>query len=199
MIKTNQQNISNSIKAEIEEHIKVANLTLEKIPQLIKICLILSESIKANGTIYLCGNGGSAADCQHIAAELVGRFEKDGNAIKAVALTTDTSILTAIANDFDYSYIFTRQLEAFLEPNDILVVLSTSGNSANIKSALNFAKQKKVTTISLLGGDGGSAVRESDYSIVVPSKVTSRIQEIHIMLGHIICQYLEEQFRHAES
>ena len=196
MLKKTQSKLSDSIEAEISSHIEVARLTLEQVSEITEICLVISSTLKSNGTIYLCGNGGSAADCQHIAAELVGRFEIDGNAIKAIALTTDTSIMTSIANDFDYSYVFTRQLEAFLRPNDILIALSTSGNSPNVKLALQYAKQKKCITVSLLGGDGGSALAESDYSIVIQSNVTSRIQEMHIMLGHIICRFLETQFRH---
>ncbi|WP_115071195.1 SIS domain-containing protein [Synechococcus sp. UW179B] len=196
-MKSNLSEITEVIQKEIKNHIDLTKSTLKAVPQIAEISCVMAKALRQSGTIYLCGNGGSAADCQHIAAELVGRFQLNGNAIRAIALTTDTSILTSIANDFGYHYVFTRQLEAFLCPQDILMVLSTSGNSVNIVEALKFARTKDVTTIAFLGVRGGDALSHSDYSLIIPSNETSKIQEMHIMIGHILCQILEAEFRNA--
>jgi D-sedoheptulose 7-phosphate isomerase len=139
----------------------------------------------------LCGNGGSAADAQHIAAELVGRFVADRRALPAIALTTDTSALTAIANDYGYDAVFSRQLEGLAQPGDVLIAISTSGNSANVLAAANTGKAMGVQVLGLLGGSGGKLLNACDDSLVVPSKTTARIQECHILIGHMLCDLVE--------
>ena len=143
------------------------------------------------GNFYICGNGGSASDAQHIAAELVGKYLKE-KTLPAVSLSTDTSILTAISNDYGYDQIFKRQIEAVATEKDIIMVISTSGNSKNIISAIQAAKEKKSMTIGLLGETNGKAKDIVDISISVPSNFTPHIQEAHIMIGHIICQIIDE-------
>ncbi len=155
--------------------------------------LQIAESLAKGGTLLWCGNGGSAADSQHLAAEFVGRFKKDRKALRSIALTTDTSILTCIANDYSYEDIFSRQLEALARSGDVLVVISTSGNSENILRALNAAKELEIKTIALLGKDGGLAAAHADLAIVIPSDSTARIQEAHILIGHILCDLVEQE------
>ena len=145
------------------------------------------ETLQAGGKVLLMGNGGSAADAQHIAAELVGRFERERRGLPALALTTDTSILTAIGNDFHFDQVFSRQIEALARPGDLVIGLSTSGNSPNVLEAVRVAKERGIKTIALAGKDGGKLSRQADIAIVVPSQNTARIQEVHITVGHIIC------------
>ncbi|WP_394751671.1 SIS domain-containing protein [Crenothrix sp.] len=154
----------------------------------------LTATLKQGGKILLCGNGGSAADCQHIAAEFVVRYEKKRRALAAIALTTDSSILTAHANDFDFETVFSRQIEALGTEKDCLIAISTSGNSKNILKAAEVAMLKGMTVIALTGGDGGELVKQSSLSIVVPSQITARIQEAHILIGHWWCGVVEEAF-----
>jgi D-sedoheptulose 7-phosphate isomerase len=151
------------------------------------------ERLRNGGTLYLFGNGGSAADAQHIAAELVGRFNKNREPIRAIALTTDTSILTAVGNDFGFEEIFKRQVEAFVTDKDIVIGISTSGNSENVYKALKVAKERNALTAAFLGKDGGKIKNIVDYPFVVPSYETPRIQECHITLGHTICELIERE------
>ena len=156
-------------------------------------CII--DSLKAGGKVLLCGNGGSAADSQHIAAELVGRFEKDRKALPALALTTDTSILTAVSNDYGFAHIFYRQVEAMGKKGDVLMGLSTSGKSENVRLALKKAKELQLHTISLIGNNLDCPLSEfSDIIISIPSSYTPYIQEAHITIGHIICDLVENHF-----
>ena len=150
--------------------------------------------LKNNGTIFWCGNGGSASDSQHLAAEFIGRFEKDRPPLKSISLNTDTSVITALSNDYSYDTIYQRQLEILGDAKDLLVVISTSGNSKNIINVLKEAKKKKMFTIALLGKDGGDAKKFSSLSIIVPSNSTARIQEMHILIGHIVCSCVEKVF-----
>lgn len=154
--------------------------------------LILS-ALKNGKKLITCGNGGSAADAQHIAAELTGRFFLNRPAIPAIALNVDTSALTAIGNDFGFEYIFSRQLEALGQPGDVLLAITTSGNSPNILNALKMAQQKKVSTILITGKDGGEALKQNlcNTAIVVPSQRTDRIQQMHILIGHLWCGLAE--------
>lgn len=153
----------------------------------------IADSLAKGGTLFWCGNGGSAADSQHLAAELVGRFKKDRNALRSIALTTDTSVLTCVANDYSYEDIFSRQLEALARDGDVLVAISTSGKSENILRGLGAAKTHGVKTIALLGKDGGQAKALADLAIVIPSDSTARIQEAHILIGHIFCDLIEQE------
>jgi D-sedoheptulose 7-phosphate isomerase len=152
---------------------------------------LLVNTLNQGGKILLCGNGGSAADCQHIAAELVVRYEKDRAAMPALALTTDSSILTAHSNDVGFESVFSRQVEAFGQTGDCLVAISTSGKSPNIIKAAKAARQKGLSVIAMTGGDGGALVQHASIAIVVPSNVTARIQEAHILIGHWWCGWIE--------
>lgn len=146
-----------------------------------------------SGKILLCGNGGSASDCQHIAAELTGRFIKDRKPLAAIALTTDTSALTSIGNDYSFDEVFARQVVALGCSGDLLIGISTSGNSRNVIRAVEEAKKMGMQTIGLLGRDGGQLAHMCDYNIVVPSNVTARIQECHILIGHTLCGLIEKE------
>ena len=157
-----------------------------------KIAQLASDSLSRGGTIFWCGNGGSAADSQHLAADLVCRFISDRIPLKSVALTTDSSILTAISNDYSFDNIFARQLKALGKDGDILIAISTSGNSRNIKEAVLTAKNIGVETIGLLGRDGGSSVDLFSKKLIIPSNSTARIQEVHILIGHLIIDLIEK-------
>jgi D-sedoheptulose 7-phosphate isomerase len=157
-----------------------------------KIARITLEALQRGNQILLCGNGGSAADAQHLAAEFVNRFLYDRPALPAIALSTDTSVLTAIGNDSDFSHIFARQVEALGRAGDVLYALSTSGNSANVILAVQVARKRGVESIALTGGDGGKLAPLCDHALIVPSRSTPRIQEAHITVGHIVCQIVEE-------
>ena len=152
----------------------------------------IKSSLDKGGKLILMGNGGSAADCQHIAAELVGRFKKERRAMPAIALTVDTSSLTALGNDYGFDTIFERQIEAHARENDAVVGISTSGNSENVVLALKKANAIGAETIGLVGNNGGKIKEVANLSIVVPSNDTARIQEVHITIGHIICELIEE-------
>jgi D-sedoheptulose 7-phosphate isomerase len=158
--------------------------------QAINACV---NSLRAGGKLMLCGNGGSAADSQHLAAEFTGRFIKDRPPVAAIALSTDTSALTCIANDYSFEAIFARQVQALGKPGDCVIAISTSGNSGNVLAAVAAAKALGITCIGLLGRDGGKLKAECDIAIVVPSQVTARIQEAHILIGHSLCGAVEQQ------
>ena len=153
--------------------------------------VLAADSLRAGGKILLCGNGGSAADSQHIAAELVGRFVTERTPLPGLALTTDSSILTAVANDYSYDQVFSRQVKACGRPGDCLIGYSTSGNSDNVIEAFRIAKSLGLTTIALIGRDGGRMKGLADVEIIVPSKTTSRIQEAHGFIGHALCEGIE--------
>jgi D-sedoheptulose 7-phosphate isomerase len=159
-----------------------------------KIVDAMVDALKNGHHIYFCGNGGSAADAQHLAAELSGRFYIDRHALRAEALHCNTSYLTAVANDYDFDMIYARLIEGIADAGDVLVGLSTSGNSQNIVKAFEIARQKKMITVGLTGESGGSMKPLCDYLINIPSKDTPRIQESHILFGHIICQLVEEKY-----
>jgi len=163
---------------------------LNKIEEVSRLCV---ELYKGNNKTILAGNGGSAADAQHIAAELVGRYGFDRPSIPSLALTTDTSNLTAIGNDYGYDKVFSRQLEGMGQKGDIFIGISTSGNSKNIINAFSSAKEKGITTIAMVGKDGGEMAKLADIALVVPSDSTPRIQESHILIGHIICDIIEKE------
>lgn len=158
-----------------------------------KACQIAVDTLKKGNKILLCGNGGSAADAQHIAAELTGRYKSERRGLPAIALTTDTSALTAIGNDYGYGRVFDRQVEALANKGDLLIGISTSGNSANILSALTLAKEMGCMTLGFSGRDGGVMNTLCDVNLVVPSHDTPRIQEMHILLGHTLCQIIDNE------
>jgi D-sedoheptulose 7-phosphate isomerase len=172
-------------------HIK-EELLRNNIGQMIEIADMAIDSLKKGGKIIIFGNGGSASDSQHIAAELVGRFKKDRTPLAAIALTTNTSILTSLANDYGYEVIFAKQVEALGGKNDIVIGISTSGKAKNVIQGIKQAAKMGLKTVILTGGDGGELAKAADVSLLVPSSVTARIQEAHITIGHIICEMIEE-------
>lgn len=159
--------------------------------RIVEAALLISDCLAAGGKLLLFGNGGSAADAQHLAAEFVGRFVVERAGLAAIALTTDSSILTAVANDYGFERVFARQIEALAQPGDVTIGISTSGNSANVLAAMKQAANQNLKTIGLVGKDGGLLARASDVSVIVPSANTARIQECHIAIGHIWCELVE--------
>lgn len=183
------------IQSSLQEGIELRQRVLIEASESIQQAgLLLIDSLRQGGRIFFCGNGGSAADSQHLAAELVGRFEMD-NQLNALALTTDSSILTAVANDFGFEQIFARQVRALGRPGDCLVAISTSGNSPNVVAAVQAAHELKMTSVGLSGGQGGQLLAMTTQCVVVPSQRTCRIQEIHLSVGHIWCEMIEEARR----
>jgi D-sedoheptulose 7-phosphate isomerase len=182
------------IDQAFSEHIETLKKTHITITQNIEIAAdLIAKSLTSGGTIFWCGNGGSAADSQHIAAEFVGRFKKDRRPLRSIALTTDSSVLTCVANDYSYEEIFSRQLNALGRDGDILVAITTSGKSENIKQALIQAQNMGIKTIGLLGKKGGECKDYSDVSLIVPSDITARIQETHILIEHLLCELVEHK------
>ena len=183
------------IKNEFSEHIKTTQDTIKSIFKPIEIAAkICITSLKNDGKIMIIGNGGSAADAQHIAAELVGRYKRERKGLSAIALTTDTSAMTSIANDYGYSNIFNRQVEALANEGDVLIGISTGGSSSNIISALKLANNLGCQTIGFSGKDGGEFSALCDVNLLVKSNDTPRIQEMHILIGHTICHLIELEF-----
>lgn len=154
---------------------------------------VILKAYKNGGKVLLCGNGGSAADSQHLAAELIGRFRANRRPLAAIALTTDTSVLTAVGNDVGFESIFARQVEALIGRGDILIAISTSGRSENVNRAVTVAREHGATTIGLVGGDGGRLAGLLDIALVVPSQDVPRVQECHIAIGHVICGLVERE------
>lgn len=183
------------IKKRLQDSIEVKQQLLDN--KLVKVIGQIADEIVATyrrgGKVLLFGNGGSAGDAQHIACELVGRFMKERKGLPAIALTTNTSILTAVANDYGYEKIFIRQVEALGSEKDLVIGISTSGNAENVNQAIEFAKRKKIKTVGLTGGTGGKLAKLVDISLCIPSAVTPRIQEAHITVGHILCELVEEE------
>jgi D-sedoheptulose 7-phosphate isomerase len=183
------------IHKEIQEHIDLANKLKNELPSLInQITDKIIEAINKKNKILLFGNGGSAADAQHIAAEFTGRFLKERQGLPALAITTDTSALTAIGNDYGYDFVFSRQVEALASEGDILIGISTSGNSLNVIKALQIGKKLNCVCISLTGKSGGLIAEISDLNININHNSTARIQEMHILVGHLICSRIDAQF-----
>ncbi len=185
------------IKKIIQSSIDVKTAVLENsilLKTILTITDVMVAALKSDRRIYFCGNGGSAADAQHLAAELTGRFYTDRKALAAEALHCNTSYLTAVANDYGFDEIYARMIEGIAQEGDVLVGLSTSGNSKNIINAFEKAKEQNVITVSFTGETGGVLKPLSNYCINVPSSDTPRIQETHILIGHIICQLVEEKY-----
>ena len=183
------------IKKEFSEHIKTSKATMASIAATIeaatKLCI---ESLNNDGKILIFGNGGSAADAQHIAAELIGRYKVERKGLPAIALTTDTSAITSIGNDYGYLHVFDRQVEALANEGDVVIGISTSGSSKNVISALALAKNFGCKVIGFSGRGGGEINTLCDVNIVVPAEDTPRIQEMHIVIGHTICHLIDQAF-----
>lgn len=182
---------------------KIEDILLESIrvkEELIRTCLsqiveiteLTAQCLKKEGKVIIFGNGGSASDSQHIAAELVGRFRRERAGLAAIALTVNTSILTALANDYGYEVVFSRQVEALGKKNDLVIGISTSGKAKNVAAGIRQAKKMGLKTVALTGGDGGELSKLADISLIVPAVVTARVQEAHITIGHIVCELVEE-------
>jgi len=182
------------IKAQLRSHCEVITaLERELTPAIESAALLLVAALGSGKKLLVMGNGGSAADAQHFVAEIVGRFKLERPALPALALTTDSSILTAIGNDYGYDRVFSRQVEAHAVAGDVVVGISTSGNSPNVQLALELAAQRGCRTVALLGRDGGSIKDVAELSLVVPSHDTPRIQEGHIAIIHIVCDLVEKE------
>lgn len=175
------------------EHLEIAKTLHELTADVSNAVDIIASSMAAGGQLLVAGNGGSAADAQHITAELTGRFQRERQPLRALALHANTSALTAIGNDYGYEHVFARELSAHARPGDVLLAISTSGNSRNILRAIEAARKAKVSVIGLTGGSGGEMRGQCDLCLCIPSRSTARIQEMHITIGHAICELLEER------
>jgi len=183
------------IQHELTSHQETIEKTIETMHlEIEKACHLMVRTLQNNNKILLIGNGGSAADAQHIATELTGRYKSERKGLPAIALTTDTSALTAIANDYGYARVFDRQVEALANEGDLLIGISTSGNSENILSAFARAKEIGCQTLGMSGKGGGKMNEICDLNLVIPSDDTPRIQEMHILIGHILCQAVDDAF-----
>lgn len=179
----------------IQEHMVLTQRVVDcMIDDITETALICADALQKGHKVVLFGNGGSAGDAQHIAAELSGRFLKERRGLPGLALTTDTSVLTAVGNDYGYEMVFERQVEALCSKGDILIGISTSGDSPNVVKAIKKGKELGCISIGLLGREGGKLKEICDYPLVVPSPNTARIQEMHIMIGHILCEYIDENY-----
>ncbi len=183
------------IGQRLAEHLSVLKKLMDSdYPLKLEQCAVYVERALAEGhKILFCGNGGSAADSQHLAAEFVGRFQNERKGLPAISLTVDTSILTAVANDYGYETVFARQVQALGERGDVLVGISTSGNSKNVLLAIKEAKKKGMTCIGMTAEGGGKMAGVCDICLAVPSKVTARAQEMHILMGHILCELVDHE------
>jgi len=191
--------MQSTIKNEFNEHIKVSKKTIASSSKLIEIAAnICIDSLKKGNKILIFGNGGSAADAQHIAAEIVGRYKVERKGLPAIALTTDTSVITSISNDYGYLHVFDRQVEALANEGDVLIGISTGGSSTNVISALKLAKELGCRAIGLSGKDGGKFNALCDVNLIAISDDTPRIQEMHILIGHIICHLIDQAFNTSD-
>ena len=186
-----QKTITQEFLSHIKTSEKTYDLVSKSIEQVAKVCI---ECLNTNGKIIFFGNGGSAADAQHISAELVGRYKSDRRGLPAIALTTDTSVITSISNDYGYNQVFSRQIEALANTQDIAIGISTGGNSANVINGLKEARRLGCITIGFSGKNGGKFNTVCDNNIIVPAEDTARIQEMHILIGHIICQLIDSHY-----
>jgi len=186
------------VRRILDEGIELRARLKEQVSDIIKVAEVVTSALQAGKKVILFGNGGSAADAQHIAAELVGRFRVERGALPAIALTTNTSLLTAIANDYDFERVFARQVEAIVHEGDVVVGISTSGNSQNVIAGMVAARRRGAVTVAL-GGGGGRLREVADHVLAVPSRDTARIQEAHIAIGHILCHLVEMAQKPADS
>lgn len=182
-----------NILQALQDHQQVMADVAHLVPQIEEVAEYLVKTVQNNRKIFWMGNGGSAADAQHLAAELIGRFKQERPAIPSIALTTDTSILTCISNDYDFNKVFSRQIEALCHADDVVIGISTSGNSKNILNGIQAAKEKGAFTIGLTGKTGGQLAQLADCCLQIPSDNTARIQEAHIFIGHCICEWIENK------
>jgi D-sedoheptulose 7-phosphate isomerase len=175
----------------LAEHVELATSLTPLLPLAADVGSLLIGMYRRNGRLFTCGNGGSAADAQHLAAELVGRFSRDRRPLAATALSVDPSVVTCIGNDYSFDDVFSRQVRALVDAGDVLVAFTTSGRSANIVRALAAAQQQGATTVLFTGGDGGPAAAHADHALVVPSTKTARVQEMHLLLLHLVIEQVD--------
>lgn len=196
MIRTAESEMSNDNIAQnaILEHQAAVSALNMLLPEIITLAERMRSCLSCGGKIVWMGNGGSAADCQHLAAEMVGRFRRERSGLASIALTTDSSILTSIGNDYGFDYIYARQVEALCQPHDLLIGISTSGNSRNVITAIEAGKKLGIYTIGLLGANGGKMRDVCDFSLIAPATDTPRIQEVQILIGHILCELVESAY-----
>lgn len=192
MLRVHLRKMNIDIKEIINDHILTANNLLDLSDVIEEICSLSLKTIQNGNTILLCGNGGSASDSIHISSELVGKFEKNRKAVPSISLSSNISNLTAIANDFGFEHIFSRQVEAIGKKGDLLIAISTSGNSQNILNAINSAKLNGLNVVAMTGEDGGKINEIDCITLKAPNSNVARIQEMHILVGHIISKYIEE-------
>lgn len=179
------------LRAQIADHRRTIDDLDPLVPEIEEVARLLARCLRDGHTVFWLGNGGSAADSQHLAAELVGRFTRERPGLPSVALTTDTSILTAVGNDYGIERVFSRQVEALCRAGDVVVCLSTSGNSPNVLAAVEAARRAGAATVGMTGRDGGELAGRADRCLRVPATVTARIQEAHILIGHLLCDWVE--------
>ena len=193
---SNEDVTARLITTRIQENLAVTQALLgdrKLLETVAEVGTRMAQALRAHQRVFFFGNGGSAADAQHLAAELVGRFGRERRALSAIALTTDTSAITAVANDSSFEQIFARQIEALAEPGDVAVGISTSGKSPNVLAALRVAKERGLVTVGMTGGLGGGLATAAQYCIRIPSDKTPRIQESHILIGHLLCEIVESE------
>lgn len=183
--------MKNTINQHLQEHQAVLSTIESLTPQIEKVASLMIKALENGNTIFWCGNGGSASDAQHLAGELVGRYVGDRKALKSISLNADSAVMTCIVNDYGYEHIFSRQVEGLGVQGDVLVGITTSGNSENVLNALAVANQKNMTTVGFLGKGGGKASSLVNEAILIDSNTTARIQEMHITIGHILCDLIE--------
>jgi len=183
----------------VEQHLEVVRQMEAQLPLLAAIALAMTTALRAGGKILWCGNGGSAADAQHMASELVGRFCRERRGLASIALTTDASILTSVANDYGYQVVFSRQIEALGNAGDVLVAISTSGKSANVIAALEAARARGLVTVGFTGEGGGKMAALADHLLAIPSRETARIQEGYVLAGHLLCDWMERDCLSADA
>jgi D-sedoheptulose 7-phosphate isomerase len=181
-----------TIQQSLRAHAEIISRLDALIPDIARLADVVKTSLERGGKILFMGNGGSAADSQHLAAELVGRYQKERRGLASIALTTDTSILTAVGNDYGYDHIFSRQVEALCSDIDVLIGISTSGNSANVLRAIEAGKVLGATTVAFTGESGGKLRAICDLTLAIPSPITARVQEAHILIGHILCELIDD-------
>lgn len=187
--------MSDFVRGLLREHLATVRGLEPLLPRIAKVGERLADCLEAGGTVFWFGNGGSAADSQHLAAELVGRFAGERRALASVALTTDSSVLTSVANDYGYEAVFARQLEAHCREGDVAVAISTSGTSENVLAGARAARRLGAFVVGLTGGDGGALAELVDLCVAVPASETPRIQEAHILIGHIWCRMVDDRSR----
>jgi D-sedoheptulose 7-phosphate isomerase len=188
--------IDSSLRVNAELSVTIAR---ESSGVIFEAALVITGCLRNGGKVLFFGNGGSAADAQHLAAEFVGRFVRERAGLPAIALTTDSSILTAVGNDYGFEQVFARQIQALGRPGDVAIAISTSGNSANVLEGVKEARKRNLKTIGLTGKDGGALAQQADVAITIPSTSTARIQECHIAIGHLFCELVDADFDGSKS